>query len=207
VLTEQLYLRTFVPAIGPAGDPRLLNRFYAPAKTRDGFISLTANTNDQVFPLMEAMGHVGFRDDPRFNTVAARFANVGEYFKLRAEGLLRETTAHWLEICRRHDIPAAPYHTLDTLMEDPHLKAVGLLREVEHPTEGRLIDIAPANKVTAGQRRDWQPAPRLGEHTEAVLAEAGYSPQQISTLLAEGAARAARPVAHAAAQESGSPTR
>lgn len=191
VLTEQLYLRTFVPPLGPAGDPRLLNRFYAPSRTLDGYISLTANTNEQVFPLMEAMGHAGFRHDPRFHSVAARFANVAEYFRLRAEGLQTRTTAFWLEVCRRHDIPAAPYHTLDTLMEDEHLKAVGLLREVEHPTEGRLIDIAPANMVSSGARRDWLPAPRLGEHTEAILADAGYSTAEIGALLASGAARTA----------------
>ena len=193
VLTEQLYLHTFVPPIGPLGDPRLLNRFYAPSRTLDGYISLTANTNAQVFPLMEAMGHAGFRDDPRFNTVAARFANVTEYFRLRAEGLQKQTTAFWLELCRRHDIPAAPYHTLESLLEDPHLAAVGLLREVEHPSEGRLIDLAPANTVSSGSRRDWLPAPRLGEHTESILADAGYSEQEIAALLGEGAARTAGP--------------
>ena len=202
VLTEQLYLRTFVPPIGPAGDPRLLNRFYAPSKTADGYISLTANTNEQVFPLMEAMGYTEFRHDTRFNSVAARFANVTEYFRLRAEGLMTQTTSFWLEICRQHDIPAAPYHTLDSLMEDAHLKAVGLLREVEHPTEGRLIDIAPANTVSAGARRDWMPAPRLGEHTESVLAEAGYSAHEISQLLTAGAARTS-PLREAGRQKAG----
>jgi len=197
ILTEQLYLRTFVPAIGPSGDPRLLNRFYAPSKTLDGYISLTANTNEQVFPLMEAMGHTGFRDDPRFSSVAARFANVTDYFKLRAEGLMTQTTAFWLELCRRHDIPAAPYHTLDTLMDDTHLKAVGLIREVDHPTEGRLVDIAPANTVSSGSRQDWLPAPRLGEHTEVILAEAGYTQEQVAELLNGGAARGARPLQEA----------
>jgi crotonobetainyl-CoA:carnitine CoA-transferase CaiB-like acyl-CoA transferase len=205
VLTEQLYLRTFVPPLGPAGDPRLLNHFYAPSKTLDGYISLTANTNDQVYPLMEAMGFHSFRDDPRFNTVAARFANVAEYFKLRAEGLRTQTTAHWLAVCRRHDIPAAPYHTLESLIEDPHLKAVGLLREVEHPTEGRLVDIAPANSVSSGPRRDWLPAPRLGEHTESVLVECGYSRDEVDALLAQGAARRAPTPDMAMASGGGTP--
>jgi crotonobetainyl-CoA:carnitine CoA-transferase CaiB-like acyl-CoA transferase len=188
VLTEQLYLRTFVPPLGPAGDPRLLNEFYAPSKTADGYVCLTANTNAQVFPLMAEMGRPDFATDPRFNTVAARFANVREYYRLRTEGLLLHTTAHWLEFCARHDIPAAPYHTLDSLLDDPHLREVGLLREVEHPTEGRIVDIMPANTVSVGNRADWLPAPRRGEHTESILAEAGYDTTKIAELIESGAA-------------------
>jgi crotonobetainyl-CoA:carnitine CoA-transferase CaiB-like acyl-CoA transferase len=95
-----------------------------------------------------------------------------------------------LEVCRQHDIPAAPYNTLDSLLEDPHLKAVGLLVEREHPTEGRILDIRPANQVSAGVRAAWRPAPHLGEHTREVLLEAGMSAQDVDTLLSSGAARA-----------------
>ena len=72
VLTEHLYNRSFVPPLGKAGDPRLLNAFYAPSKTADGYISITANTDAQVFALMAEMGQAEFRHDPRFNSVAAR---------------------------------------------------------------------------------------------------------------------------------------
>lgn len=188
VLTEHLYNRSYIPPIGEAGDPRLLNEFYAPAKTSDGYISLTANNDQQVFALMDELGFPDFKTDPRFNSVAARFANVRAYFSLRADGLKKQSTEHWLAICRRLDIPAAPYHTLESLIVDPHLADVGLLREVEHPSEGRLIDIAPANHLTDGARTDWLPAPRLGEHTETILREAGFSKDEISAMIAEGAA-------------------
>lgn len=188
VLTEHLYNRTYVPPIGEAGDPRLVNEYYTPMQTQDGYISLSANTDAQVFALMDEMGLPGFRTDPRFNSVAARFANVREYYRLRAEGMKTKTTEHWLAYCRRLDIPAAPYHTLETLIDDPHLAEVGLLREVEHPSEGRIVDIAPANTLSDGARRDWSPAPRLGEHTTEVLRAAGLPPAQIAEMLNEGAA-------------------
>ena len=191
VLTEHLYNRTYVPPLGEAGDPRLVNQFYAPSKTLDGYLSLSANTDAQVFPLFDAMGLAHLKTDPRFGTVAARFQNVHEYYRLRAEGLTRQTTAFWLELCRRHDIPAAPYHTLETLIDDPHLADVGLLQRREHPTEGTILDLLPANTLSGGARNDWLPAPHLGEQTEAILREAGFSAAEIASLVAEGAAKVA----------------
>ena len=189
VLTEHLYNRTYVPPIGEAGDPRLLNEFYAPSKTLDGYLALSANTDAQVFPLFDAMGLSHLRTDPRFCDVAARFKNVHENYRLRAEGLKKQTTAYWLELCRRHDIPAAPYHTLESLIDDPHLADVGLLRQREHPTEGAILDLVPANTLSGGARSDWLPAPHLGEQTEAILREAGFAAAEIAALVAEGAAK------------------
>jgi crotonobetainyl-CoA:carnitine CoA-transferase CaiB-like acyl-CoA transferase len=125
--------------------------------------------------------------------VAARFQNTHEYYALRAEALLAKTTAHWLEVFRKRDIPAAPYHTLDSLIDDPHLADVGLLRQREHPSEGTLLDLEPANTLSEGHRRAWRPAPGLGEHTESVLREAGYADETIAALLATGAARGPKP--------------
>ena len=189
VLTEHLYGRTFVPALGETGDVRLLNPYYAPSRTADGWITLSANTNPQVFALFEEIGRPELKDDPRFSTVAARFQNTHEYYALRAEALLAHTTAYWLEVFRKRDIPAAPYHTLDSLIDDPHLADVGLLREREHPTEGTVLDLEPANTLSEGHRRAWFPAPGLGEHTESVLREAGLADEAIASLLASGAAR------------------
>ncbi|MEY4073564.1 MAG: hypothetical protein RJA29_921 [Pseudomonadota bacterium] len=190
VLTEHLYLRSYVPALGETGDPRLVNRYYAPSPTLDGYICISANTNAQVFPLLDAMGLGHLKVDPRYCDVASRFANVVEFYRLRDEALRQQTTAFWLEVCREHDIPAAPYNTLDSLVDDPHLKAVGLLVERDHPTEGRILDIRPANHVSSGARDQWLPAPHLGEHTREVLQEIGLSSSEIQALLASGAARA-----------------
>lgn len=193
VLTEHLYERTYIPEPGEApgrtGDPRLVTEHYTPMKTADGYLALTANTNPQVFPLFDAMGLGHLKDDPRFNSVAARFANTAEYFRLRAEGMQKHTTAYWMAVCREHDIPVAPYHSLESLLDDPHLAEVGFFVQRDHPTEGKILDLAPANTNSAGVRKDWMPAPRLGEHTASVLEEAGYSQEEIARLIASGAAR------------------
>jgi crotonobetainyl-CoA:carnitine CoA-transferase CaiB-like acyl-CoA transferase len=191
VLTEHLYNRTYVPPIGEAGDPRLVSEYYTPMKTADGYLSFTANTDAQVFPLFDAMGLSHLKTDPRFCSVAARFANVKEYFAIRAAGFAKESTAFWLDLCRRHDIPAAPYHTLDTLIDDPHLADVDFIRKREHPTEGTILELRPANTLSGGAREDWLPAPHLGEQTGEILREAGFSADEIEAMVAEGAAKQA----------------
>jgi crotonobetainyl-CoA:carnitine CoA-transferase CaiB-like acyl-CoA transferase len=191
VLTEHLYNQTYVPPIGEAGDPRLLNEFYAPSKTLDGYICISANTDAQVFPLFEAMGLGHLKDDERFSSVAARFKNVREYYGLRSRELAKQSTAFWLEFCAEHDIPAAPYHTLESLVEDPHLRDVGMLVERDHPSEGKILDLKPANKLSSGHREDWRPAPLLGEHTADILKEFGVSQERIDAMLKDGIALSA----------------
>jgi crotonobetainyl-CoA:carnitine CoA-transferase CaiB-like acyl-CoA transferase len=189
VLTEHLYNQTYIPPIGEMGDPRLVNEFYAPSETLDGYMSISANTDPQVFPLFEAMGLAHLKDDERFCSVAARFKNVHDYYSLRASELKKQTTAFWMEVCLKHDIPAAPYHTLETLVEDPHLKDVGLLVRRQHPSEGEILDLRPANGLSGGHRDNWTPAPLLGEQTVEILTETGFSKDEIAAMLSEGSAK------------------
>jgi len=94
-----------------------------------------------------------------------------------------------MEVCKKHDIPAAPYHTLETLIEDPHLTDVGMLVKRQHPSEGDILDIRPANVVSSGHREDWIPAPLLGQQTVEILKEAGLSEDTIQGMLSEGSAK------------------
>ena len=185
VLTEHMYMKTFQPPRGPTGDPRLLDPQQKPLPTKDGFICISANTNAQAFAFFDAIGRPELKTDPRFESIAARFRNVSEYFRLRAEALTTKTTAEWVEIFDRCDVPAMPYHTLDTLMEDPHLKEVELFETVEHPTEGKIVNLTLPNKLSRGARRDFIPAPKLGQHSVEILQEVGYGADAIAAMVAE----------------------
>src|SRR5215210_2837955 len=101
VLSELLYIKTYGPPRGETGDPRLLDPQAKPLATKDGFICVSANTNAQAFALFDAIGRPELKLDPRFDTIPARFRNVGEYFRIRAEALKQKTTAEWLEIFER----------------------------------------------------------------------------------------------------------
>jgi len=186
VLEEHMYLKTFVPALGETGDPRLIDPLNKPIPTKDGWICISANTNDQVFAFFDAVGRPELKTDLRFSNIPARFANVKEYFEIRLGALKAKTTAEWLEIFDRADVPAAPYHTLDSLLEDPHLAEIGFFELKDHPTEGKTRSMRLPNKWSTGVRREWNPAAKLGQHSVEILREIGYGEAEIDAMLASG---------------------
>jgi len=186
VLEEHMYLKTFEPPIGEVGDPRLLDPNARPIRTQDSWICISANTNDQAFAIFDAIGRPELKEDPRFNSVAARFKNVREYFAIRAEGLRQKTTAEWVEILDRLDVPNMPYHTLDSLMEDPHLTEIGFFQMLDHPSEGKVRNMRLPNKTSFASRAPVQGAPKLGQHSLEVLRDAGLSQAEIDALAAAG---------------------
>jgi crotonobetainyl-CoA:carnitine CoA-transferase CaiB-like acyl-CoA transferase len=187
VLEEHMYLKTFDPPLGPVADPRLMDPNAKPLETKDSWICISANTNPQAFAVFEAIGRPELKDDPRFNTVAARFKNVKDYFAIRAAGLKQRTTAEWLEIFDRLDVPAMPYHTLDSLLDDPHLAEAGFFQTLEHPTEGKVHNMRLPNKTTFHPRQEVKGAPKLGQHSVDVLTDAGLAEAEIQALIDNGA--------------------
>ncbi len=189
VLAEHMGARSFDPAIGPAGDPRVLNPDNRPLQTADGWISMTANTDAQVAAFLRAAGRTDLLEDARFRSVASRAANLPAWYASRAEALRSRGTAEWLAVLAAADVPAAPCHTLDTLMDDAHLHAVALVQPGRHPTEGAIRMIRPTILHDGETAPPGPPASPTGHDTAAVLAEAGLTPAEIDRLLQQGAAR------------------
>jgi crotonobetainyl-CoA:carnitine CoA-transferase CaiB-like acyl-CoA transferase len=186
VLAQHLSDRTFVPPRGESGDRRVLHPLAKPIRTKDGWICVSANTDAQAFALFEAIGQPQLRSDPRFCSVAARYANVREYFQVRADALKERTTAEWLAILGKADVPAGPVHSFESLLEDEHLAAVGFFHRVEHPVEGELIDLSNPNVFSAGLRADYESAPLLGADTVELLAELDYAEGEIEDMVRSG---------------------
>lgn len=193
VLEDHMYLKTFEPPLGGTGDPRILDPLSCPNRTSDGWICISANTDAQAFALFDAIGRGELKDDVRFSSIPARYANVGAYFQIRADAMVGRTTAEWLQICEDVDVPAMPYHTLDSVLDDPHLADVGLFQLRDHPTEGRIRSVGLANKWSTFDKTAWSPPPKLGEHSVEVLMEAGLDASQIGELLHAGVTVDGRP--------------
>jgi crotonobetainyl-CoA:carnitine CoA-transferase CaiB-like acyl-CoA transferase len=109
-----------------------------------------------------------------------------------AEELKHRTTAEWLDLLEQNDIPCMRPHTLESLLEDPHLTDADFLRWVEHPSEGRVRSMREPStwSETPPPDPDGHFSPRIGQHTREILAEAGYSAAEIDALIAENAVMA-----------------
>jgi crotonobetainyl-CoA:carnitine CoA-transferase CaiB-like acyl-CoA transferase len=154
-----------------------------PVQTRDGYISVSANTDAQAFAMFDAIGRPELKNDPRFLSVRARLANVRDYFDVRADGFRTKTTAEWVEILAKADIPAGAMHTLESLVEDEHLADAEFFREIDHPVEGRIVDMEFPNRFSAGGRTERLPAPLKGGDSVAILREIGYGDDAIDEMV------------------------
>ncbi|MBJ7473769.1 MAG: hypothetical protein RL373_1204 [Pseudomonadota bacterium] len=187
VLREHMGNMTFEPAIGPIGDARVLDKNNRPVKTLDGYISISPNTDAQAFAFFEVIGRPELKDDPRFSNVASRTKNSEAYYLLRSNSLVNKTSAEWIVIFEKHDIPCMRYNSLEDLMIDPHLQEVGFIFEAEHPSEGMIKQLGLTNQFSGGVRTEFLPAPRLGENTLEVMQEFGFTTEEIETAVEQKA--------------------
>ncbi len=188
VLQEHLAQQSFDPPMGAAGDQRLLSPHNQPVKTKDGYISFTINTDAQVQAFLKVTDRAELLNDNRFSTIANRAKYVSEWFEIRGAALENKTTEEWLEIFRSADLPAMPCHTLETLPQDPHLKAVGLLGYENHPTEGKTAVIRPTIQIDGEYPSARSNAAPCGWDTDEILSELGFSHSEKASLISQKAA-------------------
>mgnify|MGYP000007252473 FL=1 len=187
VLADHMAGHTFEPAEGPIGYARMLNPDRRPYRTKDNYVCVMVYTDKHWRSFFKALGRDGeMESDPRFASMTTRTENIAEIYAELAELLKTRTTAEWLQLFDDADIPAMPLNTPDDLVNDPHLKAVGFFNEVDHPTEGKLRDMAVPAYWSETQPGPTRHAPCLGEHSTEILSEIGYSEEQISKMLEAG---------------------
>ena len=173
---------------GPLGSAHRLSAPYQALRTKDGYVNIGGANQATWEALCAALGRPDLAADPRFKSQVDRRRHYLELAEILEGMLSRESTAHWLDVFERAGVPAGPIYDLAQVYRDPHVLARGMLAEVEHPTAGRIAQIGIPVKLSATPGRIARPAPGLGEHTDEVLRWAGYRPEEIAALRAEGAA-------------------
>ena len=188
VMAEHLWGMTFEPPIGTAGYTRLMSHHRKPYPTKDGYIAILPYLDAHWETFCRLAGRTDLLEDPRFKTLALRVKNIDDTYSETAKTMATRTTREWVDLFGETSVPTIVVNTLEDLIEDPHLQAVGFWQTMEHPSEGTLRMAGfPARffDTPADVRRH---APRLGEHTREVLREAGLDDAQIGTLMGSGAA-------------------
>jgi formyl-CoA transferase/CoA:oxalate CoA-transferase len=155
-------------------------------EARDGWVYVAVWVDRLWTPFCTAIEQPGLATDPRFASRADRRGNRAELTARLASVFRERTVADWMARLEAHDVLCAPVNRYADLPHDPQVVATRLIVEQQHPRAGRFrtLDTPIRFDRTPGGIRT--PAPALGEHTEAVLAEAGLTPAEVAALREAG---------------------
>jgi crotonobetainyl-CoA:carnitine CoA-transferase CaiB-like acyl-CoA transferase len=167
-----------VPALGPAGYPRITVPERRPFATSDGWVAVLPYSTKDYDAIFSEGGRVDLVGDPRAATAASRMASAGALYAIVEQIVATRTTAFWVAFCKQHDIPASAVRTVDELVAELPL--------AEHPHGGSYHVIPPPVRFAATPASVRRPAPRLGEHNTDVLREVGVSGDEIEALSEAG---------------------
>lgn len=181
---------TFATGIspGPMGSAHPLNAPYQAFRTADGWINVGAANQANWLRLVRAIEAPHLAEDPRFIDNAARMRHLKELEAELTRVFETRTTAEWLQILDEAGVPAGPVLTIAEMHDHPQVRARRMVVDVPHTKLGSQRTLGCPVKFSAAESGPVRGAPLLGEHTREVLAELGYTREEIEALLAEGAA-------------------
>ena len=152
-------------------------------ETADGWIVVSCLSTEMFARIARAVGHEEWLADPRFAGNQVRARHLSAINAALGDALSHDTTASWVRRLEAADVLVSPINDYATLRDDPQMQAMAYLAAVQQPPYGAVtVPHLPA----AG--RTLRAAPRLGEHTRALLAESGLDDAAIDTLIADGTA-------------------
>jgi crotonobetainyl-CoA:carnitine CoA-transferase CaiB-like acyl-CoA transferase len=128
-------------------------------------------------------------EDRRFRSAAGLVKYADARLELMAEVLATRTTAEWLEVLDRAEVPCAPILTREELLTHPQILENALIVEDEHPHAGRMRQPRPPERFDGTPSEIRLPAPMLGEHSREVLSELGLDAVELDRLQSAGIIR------------------
>ncbi len=171
---------------GALGSSHVLTAPYQAFRSADGYINIGGANQPNWERIADVLGHPEWKTDPRFATNADRMANLPALVEEMEAVLGVRDRAHWIAAFDAAGVPAGPVNTIGEALTHPQVLAREMVVEVEHPKTGRSKALGFPVKFSATPARTGRAAPTLAEHTCEVLAQFGYSADEIDALIADG---------------------
>lgn len=187
LLGEHLAGGMFNPPEGQTGYQRSLSKNRKPYRTLDGYLCIFLYTDKHWQSFFTAIGQIKiFQSDPKFSSQANRLAAIDDVYGYLADILVTRSTADWMDLFEDADIPVAPMNSIDDVLDDEHLQAIGFFKIRDHPSEGQIVEMAVSTEWSDSPPIILRHAPQLGEQTREVLREAGMTMAEIRQLEVQG---------------------
>lgn len=186
---EHFFGHHFDPPKAGLGYPRAMAPWRKPLPTTDGHLCMLAYTDAHWRGFFTVAGAPEHLADPRFASISTRTVHTDAIYALVGDLVRQRPTAEWLDLLESVQVPCAPVIRLDELESDPHLAAVDFFTRIETPAGPLRYPGVPV--LFDGERPPVTAPPHLGEHSRAILAQAGFDEADIAALLASRAARTA----------------
>ena len=183
VMAEHIWGEVFEPKMGEAGYTRLMSHHRKPYKTKDGYIAVLPYMNNHWQTFCEKAEREDLIEDERFKDLSSRVKNIDDTYSETGKILATKTTQEWLDIFAETKVPVIVVNSLEDLFHDPHLEAVDFWQSYEHPTEGQLKMPGFPSKFSKTPASIRKHAPKLGEHSKEILAEAGIDEKTIDKMV------------------------
>ena len=170
----------------PNGNAHTVVAPYQVFATADGHVMAGVWGGDGWQRFCEAIDRPDLAEDPQFTTNQDRVANKGALIALLEPLLAEKTTEEWQPLFRAAGALFGPLLDFADLFTHPQVIHSGLLQHVEHPKLGTIPQLGPVVKMSSTPGHIKGPPPLLGQHTSEVLAELGFSPDEVANLRASG---------------------
>ena len=158
-------------------------------KTADGYITAAAVSEAEWLGLCRALDREEWLNSEPLNTTAGRIANANALSELLTPILATQPSNYWLNLFDQHGVPCGPVLTPAEISDHEQIVASELVEILDHPGIGRIRQSRPAARFSGTPAHIQGPAPRIGEHTRAILARFDFSDAEIDALYAQGVVR------------------
>ncbi len=186
---------TFATGISPGalGSTHPLGAPYQAFEAADGWITVGAANQTNWLRFVEALERPDLHEDPRFADDSGRMANIDDLVAILSDIFRHRPAGDWLERLERAGVPAGPVLEIAGMQADRQTLAQGMVAQVPHTRVGSVKTLGHPVHCSATPAELTRGAPLRGEHTVEVLAQHGYSRDEVERFLTEGIVVAENP--------------